>query len=84
LIEPAVEPRPTICPNCGEQISGDDQFCGRCGKKIPPAVPLCPKCGAEFQTGNKFCGECGQNLPGSQPETKEMQVLLLALGRYFS
>ena len=31
---PADEPATTACPHCGAAVPADNDFCGKCGKKI--------------------------------------------------
>jgi len=41
------------CPQCSQEASAEDQFCGKC------ALPLrCPRCGRDYQLGNRFCAAC--------------------------
>ena len=64
----AVAPTLAVCPNCGAEISRENQFCPKCGQQIvrvEPAQPkknVCPKCGAEVAEGAMFCGSCGAKL----------------------
>ena len=57
-----------VCPNCGAEISRENQLCPKCGQQIvrvEPAQPkknVCPKCGAEVAEGAMFCGSCGAKL----------------------
>lgn len=58
-----------VCPYCGEVISNDKKFCGKCGKSLRPArsdtgvaasaLSRCITCGALINPGKKFCGACG-------------------------
>ena len=53
-----------ICPNCGEEVSGNHKFCPNCGASISSTVSTkksttCRICGATIEAGKKFCGECG-------------------------
>ncbi len=68
------------CPNCGEEIKADNNFCINCGTKIEPNHPLkenhiskikntCPNCGEVLKENYKFCTHCGEEL---EKEFKEM------------
>lgn len=62
-----------VCPNCGNPLEPDVNFCSKCGaSRIPmpaakPAQPaaakaVCPNCGNELESGELFCPNCGQRL----------------------
>lgn len=44
------------CPNCGNEVNGED-FCSRCGFKFKKHY--CPKCGFETSIKDEFCQKCG-------------------------
>ena len=49
-----------ICPNCGEELSDNQNFCPNCGEAVSfKKSTKCRICGAEIESGKKFCGECG-------------------------
>ena len=48
------------CPNCGAEISPDDQFCWNCGYSLKQRK--CPRCGREAKPEDKFCRYCGAKL----------------------
>lgn len=55
------------CPSCGTAYQQGDQFCVRCGGKLPQAEvpsaeegPTCSDCGAPLRVGDQFCAKCGQ------------------------
>ena len=49
-----------ICPNCGEELSDNQNFCPNCGEAVSfKKSTKCRICGAEIEAGKKFCGECG-------------------------
>ena len=54
------------CPNCGSQITADQQFCGICGAKLTAATietaGSCPSCGAFLNPGQTICADCGAKL----------------------
>ena len=56
-----------VCPNCGEKIARDAQFCSSCGFKIPLNIDtveyiFCDKCGTKLKKGTKFCTSCGNQI----------------------
>ncbi len=55
------------CPKCNNPLTGNEQFCGKCGAAFAPAATpfqarTCPKCGSPVTHGKKFCGKCGAAL----------------------
>ena len=49
------------CPNCGEKLAKNAQFCYICGAPVPTEpAPSCKKCGAELVSGAAFCYKCGE------------------------
>ena len=60
------------CPNCGNTIWSDDNFCSECGYKKDISdfgkneedfiIFECPNCKKLNSSKNKFCSECGKNL----------------------
>ena len=60
------------CPNCGNTIWPDDNFCSECGYKKDISdfgkneedfiIFECPNCKKLNLSKNKFCSECGKNL----------------------
>ncbi|MCL2520106.1 MAG: hypothetical protein FWE37_03755 [Spirochaetaceae bacterium] len=44
-----------FCENCGALVSGQDDRCGKCGKKFGGVK--CPRCGYTGSTG-EFAGGC--------------------------
>ena len=49
------------CPNCGEMVSNNARFCGKCGTARPeqPEKLFCPNCGTILEEGVNFCPQCG-------------------------
>lgn len=48
------------CQNCGAVISGDSDFCSKCGTRyVAPAAKICPSCGAAIAQDDMFCKKCG-------------------------
>jgi predicted amidophosphoribosyltransferase len=55
------------CPACGKDYQEGDQFCVRCGGKLPAAEAatrgtVCPSCGASIRRDDRFCPKCGHNI----------------------
>jgi len=50
------------CSSCGAPLAADDQFCRKCGAKIPPPR-TCPSCGAAVADEDAFCRKCGTEAP---------------------
>jgi len=55
------------CPECGDIISEEDEFCGRCGVVFSPEFSKdlyqCPECGRVVSDGESTC-PCGVMLVG--------------------
>lgn len=49
-----------LCPNCGNQATGN--FCSNCGAGKPAVPTACPTCNAPIEPGAKFCNQCGTRL----------------------
>lgn len=47
------------CPSCGDAISGDEQFCDKCGKAL---YVKCKHCKTIHSADSKFCRKCGKEL----------------------
>ncbi|MGN1208653.1 MAG: zinc-ribbon domain-containing protein [Christensenellales bacterium] len=47
------------CPNCGDKVAGDEQFCDKCGKAL---YLRCKNCGTVNEGSSKFCKKCGKQL----------------------
>ena len=59
------------CPDCGNIVPQDSDFCHRCGKMVGPDVlrdehrgdiateSVCSRCGREFPPNEMFCKNCG-------------------------
>jgi predicted lipid-binding transport protein (Tim44 family) len=62
LLEPAAEKK---CA-CGNALSTDDNFCRRCGAKVPRAYD-CPGCGDRVEADDQFCRRCGRTLKETIP-----------------
>lgn len=71
----------SACPECGQPVPGDSQFClhcghqllvisrcSQCGKNLPPHARFCSRCGqaVELKPQPRQCSRCGtENLPES-------------------
>lgn len=51
----------TKCSNCGEPLSKDDKFCGKCGKSASE-FKKCEKCGVLNKSDANVCTACGEKL----------------------
>lgn len=55
------------CPNCGEDVLANNDFCPECGAKLPETTIaeqyVCPNCGKQNLVETKFCSGCGTILP---------------------
>jgi len=56
-----------VCPSCGRQNPGGQQFCGSCGGRLfggqqqaygPQQMYSCVTCGQPVAYGARFCGHC--------------------------
>ena len=67
-----------ICPFCGKETSGEEEYCACCGKSITAAPSSdkafrCPACGADIESDSAFCEKCGSPIsPPAAP--KDLQV----------
>lgn len=46
-----------VCPNCGNECTDSDVFCGKCGFKI--GLEDCVNCGKKFKSSLLYCPYCG-------------------------
>ena len=75
------------CPNCGEPVWPDDNFCEACSTELAPAVTSgdssepatrqCPTCGGASVTPEGYCESCGYKLPASNDHV-ELELDLVA------
>lgn len=47
------------CPNCGNTLNGNENFCSKCGTAVQKK---CPKCGHINKKENCFCEQCGERI----------------------
>ncbi len=47
------------CPNCGDKVDANENFCSKCGAQI---YKKCPKCKTVNEAGDTFCRNCGKSL----------------------
>ena len=47
------------CPHCGDRVSGDEQFCDKCGHAL---YVECKKCKSINVGDSKYCKKCGVKL----------------------
>lgn len=52
------------CPECDTVIGTEDEYCSKCGKRLPGPPPvgdsvLCRNCGAEMDRTLIYCPRCG-------------------------
>ncbi|MFQ6060307.1 MAG: zinc ribbon domain-containing protein [Thermoplasmata archaeon] len=62
VIEVTEEQLKNRCVGCGEFLIIGDNFCRKCGAKIPKAIE-CEKCGKLAEIDDNFCRKCGAKLP---------------------
>jgi len=69
-----------VCPGCGRQNPGGQQFCGGCGARLfggqqqsygPQQMYSCATCGQPVAYGAGFCGNCRTLL--NWPAQRQMQ-----------
>ena len=52
-----------VCGKCGAKVSGEAEFCQKCGASRPEEeLEACPFCGAELSGSAKFCNNCGKQI----------------------
>lgn len=52
------------CPDCDTVIGMEDEYCSKCGKRLPGPPPVgntvaCRNCGGEVDRALTFCPQCG-------------------------
>jgi len=81
------EPTALTCPNCGEPVWPDDNFCEACSAELSPpllsgghqepAVQQCPNCSGSAVTPDGYCETCGFKLPSGNDHV-ELELDLVA------
>lgn len=59
------------CPNCETFNDEENQFCGKCGTKLPEPK-FCPNCNYESYE-NEYCTQCGTKLIPKSAKPKKVQ-----------
>ncbi|HEX9625265.1 MAG TPA: protein phosphatase 2C domain-containing protein [Streptosporangiaceae bacterium] len=84
--EPAAPEQELTCPNCGQQIWPDDNFCEACSTELAPAVSsgeraeavvACPNCTDSTITPEGYCESCGYKVPSGNDHV-ELDLGLVA------
>src|SRR5258708_6652777 len=75
------------CPNCGQRVWPEDNFCEACSTELAPAVTSgdssepatrqCPNCGGSSITPEGYCESCGCKLPAGNDHV-ELELDLVA------
>ena len=47
------------CPNCGDKVDGNENFCNKCGAAI---YKTCKKCKSVNESTDEYCRTCGNKL----------------------
>ncbi len=78
---------PLRCPNCGEPVLPDDNFCEACSTELAPALTSgdssepatrqCPNCAGCQITPDGYCESCGYKLPARNDHV-ELELDLVA------
>jgi PPM family protein phosphatase len=84
--EPEAAEERMTCPNCGEQIWPDDNFCEACSTELAPAVSsgqraeavaACPNCTDSTIGPEGYCESCGYKVPSGNDHV-ELELGLVA------
>lgn len=62
------------CPNCQNLNDENNQFCGKCGAKLPNPK-YCPKCNYHSYTDD-FCTKCGEKLVSKERYEKIINKMI--------
>ncbi|HET7015902.1 MAG TPA: PP2C family serine/threonine-protein phosphatase [Streptosporangiaceae bacterium] len=83
---PAASESGMTCPNCGEPIWPDDNFCQACSTELAPAVSsgeqaeavaACPTCQNSTISPEGYCESCGYKVPSGRDHV-ELDLGLVA------
>jgi len=59
-----------LCTQCGQQLKGDEPFCGQCGHpqetQASDSAESCPECDNQVESTHRFCPNCGHKLQDAQ------------------
>jgi len=53
------------CPKCKNPLEGTEEFCPKCGNRVPELLkddPTCPHCGEDLEPDSRFCPSCGKSV----------------------
>ena len=53
------------CPKCKNPLDGTEEFCPKCGNRVPEVLkddPTCPHCGEDLESDSRFCPSCGKSV----------------------
>ncbi|MFA9501524.1 zinc ribbon domain-containing protein [Natrinema sp. H-ect1] len=59
-IEDAIPSGETFCPECGESLTGEEDFCSGCGTDLQTMT--CPTCEQTLSGNENYCISCGREL----------------------
>ncbi len=74
------------CPNCGQPVWPDDNFCEACSAELSPAVTSggqpeppaeCPNCADSAISADGYCESCGYKVPKGNDHV-ELELELVA------
>ncbi len=56
-----------FCRNCGQQLSGNPEYCMKCGARPRNATAYCFNCGNPTTPASEICVKCGARLAAVTP-----------------
>jgi len=56
-----------FCPQCGNNVKDDANFCTNCGCAVQKVERRCASCGTALKDGMKFCPKCGGAVTADSP-----------------
>ena len=59
------QPIRRACPQCGNSVQTEFNFCPRCSGKLNPS---CPRCGRFVRPEDTYCPYCGSSVSDREPE----------------
>lgn len=66
---------PTQCPSCGEKITGDQQYCLKCGTDLKSLKVRCPRCSQINAKDTGTCVRCGARLMKGPAAAKQPDII---------